>query len=160
MIQMSEELRYIVRIAGKDLNGTVTVERAIRELKGVGHRYARIIALMFSNKTGIPVETKLGLIPEEKDKLLEDIILQPEKFGVPGWALNRRKERVTGKDMHLIMADLDFSLRTDLQRLGAIKSYRGLRHAIGLPVRGQRTRSSFRRGGVVGVMKKEARKGK
>lgn len=157
---MTEDLRYIVRIAGKDLDGTITVERSIRALKGVGHRYARVVALIFAEKTGISAETKLGSIPEDKDKLLEEIILGPEKYQVPAWALNKRNDRETGNNLHLIMADLDFSLRSDLQRLGAIKSYRGLRHAVGLPVRGQRTRSSFRKGGVIGVMKKDAKKGK
>ena len=54
---MADELRYIVRIAGKDLDGTVTVERAVRGLKGVGHRYARIAALIFAKKTGISIDT-------------------------------------------------------------------------------------------------------
>ena len=36
-----------------------------------------------------------------------------------------------------------------------IHSYKGIRHESGLPVRGQRTRSSFRTGGIVGVSKKK-----
>ena len=38
-----------------------------------------------------------------------------------------------------------------------IKSYKGMRHAYGLPVRGQRTRGNFRKGVTVGVMKKAAK---
>ncbi|MEK6867257.1 MAG: 30S ribosomal protein S13, partial [Nanoarchaeota archaeon] len=39
--------------------------------------------------------------------------------------------------------------------LKKIKAYRGMRHAAGLPTRGQRTRSNFRKnkGKTVGVMK-------
>jgi small subunit ribosomal protein S13 len=47
----------------------------------------------------------------------------------------------------------------DIQRLRSIGSYRGLRHALNLPARGQRTRSNARtkRGkrATVGAMKKE-----
>ena len=44
----------------------------------------------------------------------------------------------------------------DLRRLKKIKSNRGLRHQWGLPVRGQRTKSNFRRskGKAVGVKRK------
>jgi len=59
------------------------------------------------------------------------------------------------------MNDLDFSVRTDIQRLADIKSYRGLRLSWGLTVRGQRTKSTHRgKGTVVGVMKKDAGPGK
>jgi len=47
----------------------------------------------------------------------------------------------------------------DIQRLRSINSYRGLRHSLGLPARGQRTRSNARtkRGkrATIGAMKKE-----
>ena len=69
---------------------------------------------------------------------------------------NRRKDYVTGDNKHLIMSDLDFSLREDVKRMERTKSYKGVRHALGLPVRGQRTKTGFRRGGTtVGVFKKE-----
>ena len=59
------------------------------------------------------------------------------------------------------MNDLAFCLRNDLSRLAEIKSYKGLRHMWGLTVRGQKTKSRHRRkGGVVGVAKKVAVKGK
>jgi len=44
----------------------------------------------------------------------------------------------------------------DIKRFRKMKSYRGLRHANKLPVRGQRTRSNFRaKGKTVGVRKKK-----
>ncbi|MBI2597713.1 MAG: 30S ribosomal protein S13 [Candidatus Diapherotrites archaeon] len=53
---------------------------------------------------------------------------------------------------------MEFSKRQDFQRLSEIKTYRGLRHGWGLPVRGQRTKSTHRgKGPVVGVLKKEAK---
>lgn len=37
-----------------------------------------------------------------------------------------------------------------------MRAYRGVRHQHGLPVRGQRTRGSFRKNKTVGVQKKKA----
>ena len=56
----------------------------------------------------------------------------------------------------MLTNDLDIQKEFDIKRLKKIKSYRGLRHAQGLPVRGQRTRSHFRKkGGAVSVRKKD-----
>jgi small subunit ribosomal protein S13 len=155
----NKEFRYIVRIVNKDLNGQHSIQRALHNIKGIGKRMAHIIAAAFEKKTGIPPQTRLGEIPEGKDKELEEIILHPSQHGLPNWSLNRRNDFETGTDSHLVMAELDFSLRKDLQRLNEIKSYRGLRHSWGLPVRGQKTKSTHRgKGGVVGVQKKEATK--
>lgn len=57
--------------------------------------------------------------------------------------------------------DLRRQINENIQRLKRIKSYRGLRHMMKLPVRGQRTRTNSRsaRGGgkrqTVGAMSKE-----
>ncbi len=151
-----ENFRYIVRIVNKDLDGNISIYRALMGLKGVGHRFSHIVSQVFENETGISSSTSLGDMPEEMDKKLEEIVLNPEKHGVPQWVFNRRKDFDSGKTVHLLMNDLDFSYRQDFQRLMQIKSYRGLRHSWGLPTRGQKTKSSFRkRGAVVGVMKKE-----
>ena len=60
--------------------------------------------------------------------------------------------------MHLTGADLTLSKELDIKRLKKIKSYRGIRHSIGQPVRGQRTRSHFRTGVSVGVQRKTVSK--
>ena len=73
---------------------------------------------------------------------------------VPEWLLNRKNEIETGVSRHLVTTDLDLARDFDIRRMKKIKSYKGWRHATGQPVRGQRTRSHFRkRGGAVGVMK-------
>jgi len=41
--------------------------------------------------------------------------------------------------------------------LKKMKSYKGWRHSLGQPVRGQRTRSHFRKGSAIGVMKTKAK---
>jgi small subunit ribosomal protein S13 len=60
----------------------------------------------------------------------------------------------TGKDVHVVGSKLAISLREDVNTLRKIRAYRGIRHESGLPVRGQRTKSSFRTGGTLGVRRK------
>jgi small subunit ribosomal protein S13 len=59
-----------------------------------------------------------------------------------------------------IEGDLKKEIRENIDRLKAIKSYRGIRHIVGLPARGQRTKSNSRtRKGkkkTVGSLTKEA----
>ncbi len=154
-----EETRYIVRIAGKDIDGKKPVFVSLMQIRGISHRFAKIAAKQFEKETGIAFDSELGKIPEDKDKVLESIITEPEKHGMPEWVLNRRKDFSSGKSTQLVMGELDFSLRQDLKRLNFIKSYRGLRHSWGLTVRGQRTKSTHRgKGPVVGVLKKDAAK--
>ena len=152
------DMRYIVRIVGKDLDGSLPIRRAITGIKGISHRMAGNIASAYEKATGKDAARKLGELSEEEDAELEDIIANPNKYGIPAWTFNRRKDYETGNDVHIIMNDLDFAKRQDFQRLAEIKSYRGLRHGWGLTVRGQSTRSTHRgKGGVVGVLKKDAK---
>ena len=59
--------------------------------------------------------------------------------------------------MHVSSHDVDVTRKFDVQRMIDKKTYKGVRHMLGLPVRGQRTRSSFRRGRTVGVIRKSVR---
>ncbi len=68
----------------------------------------------------------------------------------------------TGKDMHLIGADLILYVRRDIDLERKLRTWKGgIRHNLGgLKVRGgQRTRSTGRLGGTVGVAKKKAMPG-
>lgn len=153
------EINYIVRVAGKDLDGTKPVEYAVQGLKGVGPRIAEVLVSKFIKEIKTTRQKKLGELSAEEVSRLEELILNPEKHGVPIWAMNRRKDIETGKDKHLIMNDLAFSLKKDFERMGEMKSYKGLRHISGLTVRGQKTKSRHRgKGGTVGVSKKDAGK--
>ncbi len=154
-----DELRLIVRVSGIDLDGNKPIERSLTKIKGIGIRMAKNIATAFEKSSGIPASKKTGLLTEEEGKKLEEVVQNPSKFGIPAWALNRRNDFYTGENSHLVMSDLDLRLRSDLQRMTETKSYKGLRHAWGLPVRGQRTKSTHRgKGGIVGVMKKDQTK--
>ena len=154
-----EDIRYIVRIVGKDLDGKLPIERALKAIKGIGIRAAKNIAIAFEKETSKSKSMRLGELGEEFDKKLEDIVANPGKHGLPVWTFNRRNDVETGENSHKVMADLEFALRNDLQRLNEIKSYRGLRLSWGLPVRGQSTKSTHRgKGKTVGVTKKDVKK--
>jgi small subunit ribosomal protein S13 len=45
---------------------------------------------------------------------------------------------------YIVEGDLRQKIYRDIARLKAIKSYRGVRHKVGLPVRGQRTKTNAR----------------
>jgi len=97
-----------------------------------------------------------NFIGEHKIKRIEELIINPVEL--PYWLYNRRKDLDSGKDMHILGSDLDLRKEFDIKRLKKIKSYRGLRHMGNLPLRGQRTRSHFRKRGknkAVGVNKKK-----
>ncbi|MEI7961281.1 MAG: 30S ribosomal protein S13 [archaeon] len=154
-----DEFNYIVRVIGKDLDGTKSIESGLQEIKGIGQRMGGLIAMEFRKANKIAQTKRLGELSNEEIKKLEEVILAPEKYKLPIWTMNRQKDIETGKDKHITMNDLMFSLRTDVSRMAEIKSYKGLRHMWGLPVRGQKTKSRHRgKGGTVGVVKKDQAK--
>lgn len=154
-----EDIRYIVRIASRDLNGYRDIAHAITGLTGVSQRYGKVIAKVFERETGINAGEKIGKITQEQDKKLEEIINNPLKYGVPEWMLNRQRNFYTNNSAQLLMGELQVAVRDDIKRMNKTKSYRGLRLEWGLPVRGQRTKSTHRgKGSVVGVIKKDVKK--
>jgi small subunit ribosomal protein S13 len=78
----------------------------------------------------------------------------PGKYSIPGRLLNRRKDADTGRDLHLVTADLTLRTKNDIDFMKNIKSWKGVRHSLGLKVRGQRTKTTGRSGKAVGVKKK------
>ena len=147
---MSREFRHIVRVTDTDINGTLKVGYALTKIKGVNISLANAIL----KKAGVNPEIRLGLLSEEQVKKIEDVLLNPAKYGIPSWLLNRRKDLETGKDLHLLSSDLVLRTKMDIDLMKKIKSWKGYRHAYGLKVRGQRTRTTGRTGKTVGVSKK------
>ncbi len=147
-----ENFKHIVRIANVDVPGEKQIKIALTKIKGVGFNLAKV----FCNLTGVDANKKAGLLDEKEVTALTQTINDPVKAGIPTFMFNRRKDYGSGEDKHLLIGTLGFTKDNDLKRLMKIKSYRGLRHAKRLPVRGQRTKSNFRRskGKVVGVKKK------
>jgi small subunit ribosomal protein S13 len=153
-----EEFKHIVRIANTDLDGNKSIMQAMRKIKGVGAMLSNAVCAL----SNVPGNKKTGELADAEisklDSTLKDINKQ-----APSWLLNRRKDYETGEDTHLLTADLTFSKESDIRRMKKIKSYKGIRHMFGLPVRGQKMRSNFRKnkGKVTGVKRKAgAKKGR
>lgn len=150
MAAESEEFKYVVRIAGVDLDGRLRVPYALERIKGIGIRTAEALLRVL----GIDASRRLGELSEEEIERIEEAVQNAAKY-LPAWMRNRRKDYETGEDLHLIESDLQMAIREDINRLKRIKCYRGLRHAWGLRVRGQRTRTTGRTGVTVGVRRKK-----
>ena len=152
-----DDFKYFVRIANTDLDGNKQVVHALKKIKGVGFMFANMIC----NLASIDKRIKAGYLKEEEIKRLGDVVNNLPNYNVPAWILNRRRNYEDGKDYHLITGNLSFAEENDIKKMKTIRSYRGVRHGRGLPVRGQRTKSNFRKnkGKVsLGVDKKEAPK--
>ena len=67
---------------------------------------------------------------------------------------NRRKDPQTRRDTHLITSDLDIRVKEDIELMKETRSWKGIRHSLGLKVRGQKTKTSARKGRSVGVSRK------
>jgi small subunit ribosomal protein S13 len=154
---MVEEIfRHIVRIANTDLVGEKPVYMALRKIKGISFMYSNLVCQL----SGIDRSAKIGSLPESEVSKIKDVIDHPQNYKIPTWMMNRRKDWEDGTDKHIFDADLVYTIDNDLKRLKKIKSYKGLRHAFGLPVRGQRTKSKHRKnkGKALGVKKKKGAK--
>ena len=153
---MPEKTKGIVRIAGTDIKGESQLFVSLQKIKGVGGVFANAICKV----NNLDKNKKVGDLTQTEIKKIEDTMKNPAKFGIPGWMFNRRKDLETGENKHLIGPDLSFTQKQDIKKMINIKSYKGVRHMYGLPVRGQRTRSSFRGGRTVGVVRKKTMPGK
>ena len=142
--------KYIVRIAGTDISGELKLPYGLAKIKGIGLTTAYAILRVL----GMDPNRRIGDLTEEEIKKLEEAVVDIRKLGLPSWLYNRRKDYETGEDLHLVGADLLFAARRDIEREIKIGSWRGLRHKLGLKVRGQRTRTTGRVGMTVGVKKK------
>ena len=81
------------------------------------------------------------------------------RFKIPDYLLNRRGDFKTNENKQLVSSDLELQKEFDIKRLKKIKSYRGYRHASGLPLRGQGTKSNFRKNKKKGAgIKKKVKK--
>ncbi len=149
VIMPEETYKHIVRIAGVDVEGELPLAYGLAKIKGIGYHTGLAIA----RKLGLDPRLRIGYLSEEDVAKIEEAVKNPKAIGLPSWYLNRRKDYVTGEDRHLIGADLIYEARQDIERLKRIRCWRGIRHSLGLKVRGQRTHTTGRLGPVVGVTK-------
>lgn len=152
---MSQEYRYILRIKGTDVPGTLKTVYGVARVKGVSLNLANAIL----KKAGINPNLRSGFLSETEIAKIEEIVEDPAKFGLPSWLLNTRKDSKTGKDTHLITSELIFRTKNDIDLAKEIRSWRGYRHTYSLKVRGQRTKTTGRAGKSLGVKKKSIRSG-
>jgi small subunit ribosomal protein S13 len=141
-----EDLRYFVRIGQTDLDGTKSVERSLTEMNGIGRRAARIIA----EEAGVDRRATFGALEDDEIDAVVDLV---EGFAeeVPAWLTNHRNDFFAGETTHETGNDLELTRRQDINRMKMIDSYKGVRHKRGQKVRGQRTKSTGRTEGTIGV---------
>jgi len=146
----SQEFRHIIRIMGADSSGTLKTSYAVKKVRGVNMSLSNAVL----KKAGVNPDLRVGFITDSDIAKIEDVLRDPEKYGIPSWLYNRQKDVETGKDSHLLSADLIFKVKTDIDKDKEIRSWRGYRHAYSLKVRGQRTKCTGRAGKALGVKKK------
>ncbi|MBL7059080.1 30S ribosomal protein S13 [Candidatus Pacearchaeota archaeon] len=134
----------IVRIMSEDIEGKTRLYPGLTKIKGISWGLSNAICKILNlNK-----DKKIGELTDKEIETIINFIKDPK---IPNHLLNRRADFETGEDKHLVGQDLELRKEFDIKRLKKIKSYRGHRHMSGLPSRGQRTRSNFRRNRSKGV---------
>ena len=107
----------MIRIAGVNLPQNKHISIALRSIYGIG----RTRSLQICEKVGVNPAIKVSDIEEELAALIQKAV---QEFEIEG--------------------DLRRRIAVNIKRLRDIKCYRGLRHRMGLPVRGQRTKTNAR----------------
>ena len=146
--------RVFFRNLRSQVDGNAKIEHGLTQIRGVGRRFAQAVVKVAE----IDPNMRIGIISEKDINRLEEIILNPIENGIPDWMVNRKKDLRTGEDMHLIGNTLEITVKRDIDRMKRIKSYKGVRHHLGLKVRGQKTKSTGRHGLVIGVIRKKLKK--
>jgi len=137
MTQEKHEHR-VVRILSKDIDGKKKIYPGLTRIKGISWRISNAIC----KGTGINKKKTIGELSPEEIAKIESFA---KEMKIPKYLLNRQNDFETGKEKHLLSTDLELKTEFDIKRLKKIKSYRGFRHSANLPMRGQRTKSNFRK---------------
>ncbi len=149
---MSREFRHIVRVVGTDLDGSKKIVYGITRIRGIGPSYAAAVV----KAAELRPDMRVGSLTEDEVDRIEDVVANPTKYNLPARLYNRRKDLETGRDSHMIGPDLALRVKGDIDFMKEIRTWKGTRHSLGLKVRGQRTKSTGRKGRAVGVKKKAA----
>ena len=135
----------LIRIGGTDIPGKMSVYAGLTRIKGISWTMSNAICKTLN----ISRKKKISELSEKEENEIFNLVKSDK---LPTWLLNRKKDPETGENKHLLTTELDLQKEFDIRRLKKIKSYKGIRHTQGQPVRGQKTRSHFRRKGPsVGV---------
>ena len=107
----------MARIAGIDLPKDKRIEIGLTYIYGIGRKSAKDILA----QTGINPDTRVKDLTDADEQKLRDAI-----------------------DSYTVEGDLRRQTALDIKRLTEIGCYRGIRHRRGLPVRGQRSKTTAR----------------
>jgi len=141
----------IVRILSKDIKGDSSVYSGLTKIKGISWSLSNVICKKLKIDKSKKIES---LTKEEIDKIIKFM----EDPKIPEFLKNRKKDLETGENRHVIGSNLELVKEFDIKRLKKIRSYKGLRHSAGLPLRGQKTQSHFRKNRAKGVGIKKKKK--
>ncbi len=108
----------MARIAGVDLPNDKRVEIALCYIYGIG----RTLSNQILEKCAISPDTRVKDLTEEESSKIRDVI----------------------ENQYAVEGDLRREIAMNIKRLTEIGCYRGRRHRMGLPVRGQRTKTNAR----------------
>ena len=108
----------MARIEGIDLPRTKRIEIALTYIYGIGKSSAQAVLV----DAGIDASTKVSELSEDEIVALRD--------------------NIAGN--YVVEGDLRRATQLNIKRLTEIGCYRGRRHRMNLPVRGQRTRTNAR----------------
>ena len=143
--QKKDREEGLIRISGTDIPGDMTIYAGLTKIKGISWTMSNALC----KKLKIDKKRKISSLKEDETNKILDLVKSGK---LTTWIMNRKKDPETGKDKHLLMTELDLQKEFDIRKQKKIKSYKGVRHIQGQPVRGQRTRSHFRtKGPSVGV---------
>ena len=148
--ELGDDFSYMLRMADTDIDGLKPLRTALTAVKGIGNR----TAVNICNITGFDPSLKAGFLNAGQQEELRQAI-DDYAQNVPLWMLNRQRDLESGDELHLAGQDLKLMHEDDISRLRSIKCYRGIRHAGGQKVRGQRRRSNGRFGLNLGVQRKK-----
>ena len=138
--ELGADFSYMLRMADTDIDGLKPLRTALTAVRGVGDRTAANICRI----TGFDPGMKAGHLDSAQQETLRETI---ESYA--------ERDLESGDELHLSGQDLKLTHQDDISRLRRIKSYRGIRHAGGHKVRGQRGRSNGRFGLTLGVQRKK-----
>jgi small subunit ribosomal protein S13 len=106
-----------MRILGVTIPDDKTISYALTEVYGIGLSRSRAIL----KQVGVDFDTKTKDLTDDQEAAIRKAT---EEFTLEG--------------------DLKRTVSLNIKRLKDIRAYRGLRHMVGLPVRGQRTKTNAR----------------
>ena len=109
----------MARIAGVNIPDKKRIPIALSYIHGIG----RPTAFLICERLGINIQQRMGEASEE--------------------TLNAIRSEIE-KEEYKIEGDLRREVSLNIKRLQDMRCYRGIRHRVGLPVRGQRTKTNAR----------------